>query len=64
DRFDLARAGRRLLGFGHGPHACPGQALAQAIAAAGLATRPTSATRWHYRPSVNGRMPVFDNQET
>ena len=63
DRFDLARTERRLLGFGHGPHACPGQALAQAIAAAGLATRPTTATRWHYRPLVNGRMPVFDNQE-
>ena len=64
DRFDLARPERRLLGFGHGPHACPGQALAQAIASAGLAMRPTTATQWHYRPSVNGRMPVFGNQET
>lgn len=63
DRFDRARSERRLIGFGHGPHACPGQALAQAIAAAGLATRPTTATWWHYRPSVNGRMPVFDNAQ-
>ena len=67
DRFDLSRSERHLLGFGHGPHACPGLALAQAIAAAGLqslcARRFTDAralpTRWHYRPSVNGRLPVF-----
>lgn len=67
DRFDLARTERRLLGFGHGPHACPGQALALAIAAAGLATLPRRfelPVQWRYRPSVNGRMPVFDNQET
>lgn len=67
DRFDLARTERRLLGFGHGPHACPGQALALAIAAAGLATllrRFELPVQWRYRSSVNGRMPVFDNQET
>ena len=67
DRFDLARTERHLIGFGHGPHACPGQALALAIAAAGLSTLPRRfelPVRWRYRPSVNGRMPVFNNQET
>ena len=67
DRFDLARTERRLLGFGHGVHACPGQALAQAIAAAGLQTlrdtrlrtRQALPAQWRYRPSANGRMPVF-----
>jgi cytochrome P450 len=67
DRFDLARAERRLLGFGHGAHACPGQALAQAIAAAGLQalcgtrlrTPDALPASWRYRPSANGRMPVF-----
>jgi len=67
DRFDLSRSERHLLGFGHGPHACPGMALAQTLAAAGLqslcAHRLADAgalpDRWHYRPSVNGRLPVF-----
>ena len=35
--FELMRADRRRLGFGHGRHACPGQALAGTVAAAGLA---------------------------
>ncbi len=64
DRFELARANRRLLGFGHGPHACPGQALAQTIAASALETlrggsAATLPLRWHYRASVNSRLPVF-----
>lgn len=67
DRFDLARGHRHLLGFGHGPHACPGMALAQCIAAAGLealcstqlATERSLPAQWRYRPSVNGRLPVF-----
>ncbi|MGR4870400.1 cytochrome P450 [Variovorax sp. LARHSF232] len=70
DRFDLARTDRRLLGFGHGVHACPGQALAQTIAAAGLQalrdtrlrTRQALPAQWRYRPSANGRMPVFSAQ--
>ena len=56
-----------MLGFGHGTHACPGQALACALAAAGLEavlhrTPDLEAVRargWSYRPSVNGRIPVF-----
>ena len=67
DRFTLVRARRRMLGFGHGMHACPGQALACTLAAAGLEavlrrTPDLDAVRargWNYRPSVNGRIPVF-----
>ncbi|WP_068678900.1 MULTISPECIES: cytochrome P450 [unclassified Variovorax] len=67
DRFMLERDGRRMLGFGDGPHGCPGQALACALAVAGvealLARGLDLATLrergWHYRPSVNARIPVF-----
>ena len=67
DRFMPVRAQRRVLGFGHGLHACPGQALACTLAAAGLeallrqrSAPDLDALSWHYRPSVNGRIPVFD----
>ncbi|MET3376032.1 cytochrome P450 [Variovorax boronicumulans] len=67
DRFMPVRAQRRVLGFGHGMHACPGQALACTLAAAGLeallrqhSTSDLDALGWHYRPSINGRIPVFD----
>ena len=67
DRFMPMRARRRMLGFGHGMHACPGQALACTLAAASLHTLlhrglDLDAQRlrgWSYRPSVNGRIPVF-----
>ncbi|VTU21224.1 Cytochrome P450 144 [Variovorax sp. PBS-H4] len=67
DRFMLERDGRRMLGFGSGPHACPGQALACALAVAGVETLLArgldgAALRergWYYRPSVNARIPVF-----
>jgi cytochrome P450 len=67
DRFDLARAERRMLGFGHGAHACPGQALACTLAAAGvealladgLDPAALRARGWDYRPSANARIPVF-----
>lgn len=65
--FELMRADRRCLGFGHGRHACPGQALACTLAAAsleallaeGLDTDTLLRRGWHYRPSVNTRIPVF-----
>ena len=68
DRFMPVRAQRRMFGFGHGVHACPGQALACTLAAAGLeallARVPDLDTLhergWHYRPSANARIPVFD----
>lgn len=67
DSFILVRAKRRMLGFGHGMHACPGQALACTLAAAGLEALLQRAPDidaqrlrgWHYRPSVAARMPVF-----
>ncbi|SCX72169.1 cytochrome P450 [Variovorax sp. EL159] len=66
DVFMLVRAQRRMLGFGHGMHACPGQALACTLAAAGLdallrRTPDLEAQRargWHYRPTA-ARIPVF-----
>lgn len=56
-----------LPGFGHGRHACPGQALARTIAAAAIehvlsrqeALDP-AVLQWTYRPSVNGRLPLFN----
>jgi len=67
DRFVLVRARRRMLGFGHGLHACPGQALACTLAAAGLEALLSRAPDldamrvrgWSYRPSANARIPVF-----
>ncbi|RYF34686.1 MAG: cytochrome P450 [Comamonadaceae bacterium] len=68
DRFLLERARRRSLGFGHGVHACPGQALACTLAAAALEAlctahperlRTLSSRGWRYRPSVNARIPDF-----
>lgn len=51
------------LGFGHGAHLCPGQAVAQTIVAAILAAWSGALGRlpldWHYRPSPNARIPVF-----
>jgi cytochrome P450 len=52
------------FGFGQGRHACPGQALAHTMAAAAIACLPPlPALAWHYRPSVNARMPEFTLQE-
>jgi len=67
ERFTLVRAGRRMLGFGHGVHACPGQALACTLAAAGLEALLSRAPDfdamrergWSYRASANARIPVF-----
>jgi cytochrome P450 len=69
DAFRLDRTDRRMLGFGHGAHACPGQGLACAVAAAALQTLLARGDLdvdgmrrrgWHYRRSVNARIPVFD----
>lgn len=66
DVFMPVRARRRMLGFGHGMHACPGQALACTLAAAGLDAllrrtpdpQAQQARGWHYRPTA-ARIPVF-----
>lgn len=67
-------AGQALLlvlagtaGFGHGRHACPGQALAQCIVAQALeALReagPLPGAGWRYKTSVNARLPIFIDKE-
>jgi cytochrome P450 len=66
--FVLNRTDRRLFGFGHGRHACPGQKLACLMATqamhyvleSGLNVKP-DAMRWVYCQSLNGRIPVFTN---
>lgn len=66
ERFVLDRRHDGLPGFGAGRHACPGEAIARAIAAgitmALVATRfdfSNPALRWTYRASLNGRIPKF-----
>lgn len=66
DRFDASRRERRSFTFGLGPHACPGEAVAVAIATAGVAALLAAgvapervAAAPTYRPSVNTRIPLF-----
>lgn len=67
NEFLLERAERRMFTFGHGAHACPGQALASVIATAAIgalleqhrAAIRERAISWTYRPSLNGRIPLF-----
>ncbi|MES1242947.1 MAG: cytochrome P450 [Acidobacteriota bacterium] len=66
DRFDVLRKGRRLFTFGIGPHACPGESLATTIARAGVEALLRAgpdlealARSFTYRPSANGRIPLF-----
>jgi cytochrome P450 len=66
DRFDPARGERQAFTFGVGPHACPGEALAVAIAEAGVASLLAAGVDpaalvdgVTYRPSVNTRVPLF-----
>lgn len=68
DEFILVRSDRRLLGFGHGRHRCPGQDLACTIAARAIHDLLVPSTvfnankvQWTYRTSLNGRIPVFTN---
>ena len=66
DTFDPHRPSRRAFTFGVGPHACPGEAIAIAIAEAGVrellacGVKPDGlAADVTYRPSANTRVPVF-----
>jgi len=56
-------AERNPLGFGWGPHACPGAALARTIVVAALGERRRHRggwpTTWRYKPLVNARLPLF-----
>lgn len=67
DDFLLDRPNRRSFSFGTGRHECPGQTLALGIAQATLALILEREPRWDsltwsYRPSVNGRIPIFSSQ--
>lgn len=64
DAFLLHRPNRRSFTFGAGRHQCPGQRLALSIAGATLkqllAMRPAlEHLKREYRPSANGRVPLF-----
>lgn len=66
DVFLLDRPDRRSFTFGAGRHQCPGQTLALSIASATLKeilTMKPALDRltWHYRPSLNGRIPLFSD---
>ena len=66
DAFMLDRPQRRSFTFGAGRHHCPGQMLALEIASATLkeilAHRPDwDCLGWHYRPSLNSRLPHFND---
>lgn len=64
DVFMPDRTTRRSFSFGSGRHQCPGQALAMGIASATLRQILDHGVEldrlsWHYRPSLNGRIPLF-----
>jgi cytochrome P450 len=66
EQFLPQRADRRSFSFGSGRHQCPGQALAMSIARATVREILENGTdlnclNWHYRPSLNGRIPVFSD---
>lgn len=66
EQFLPQRANRRSFSFGSGRHQCPGQALAMSIAGATVREilgRGIDLNRlnWHYRPSLNGRIPIFSD---
>lgn len=68
DVFLLERLQRKLTGFGHARHACPGQDIAFTIGTAAVQhlialLHPPSAQDlgWTYAPSVNARLPQFFN---
>jgi cytochrome P450 len=64
EQFLPDRPNRRSFSFGSGRHQCPGQILAMEIASATvreILDHGVNLERlaWHYRPSLNGRMPMF-----
>lgn len=71
DEFLLDRPDRRLFAFGHAGHVCPGQSLAFSIAEAAIGALLEAspalherAISWSYRPSLNGRIPLFSSTST
>ncbi|CAI8763984.1 Biotin biosynthesis cytochrome P450 [Pseudomonas sp. IT-347P] len=66
EQFLVNRENRRSFSFGSGRHQCPGQALAMSIAGATVREIlgheiDLNRLNWHYRPSLNGRIPVFSD---
>ncbi|QXI04065.1 cytochrome P450 [Pseudomonas tensinigenes] len=66
EQFLVQRENRPSFSFGSGRHECPGQALAMSIAGATVREVLKNGTdlnrlNWHYRPSLNGRIPVFSD---
>lgn len=68
ERFDADRANSRSMGFGAGPHACPGAAIAIEIVATAVRLLRGSGQFDNYfgrskgfRPLSNARIPVFEN---
>ena len=64
-RFDIHRDDRRSFTFGHGPHACPGEAQALTIAHAGVeqliaAGMVLEQGEISYRASANARIPSVE----
>ncbi|MHC8367149.1 cytochrome P450 [Pseudomonas sp. ZT5P21] len=69
DTFMFERPKRRSFTFGAGRHQCPGQVLAMSIASATLTQilvlKPAlDRLAWCYRPSLNGRIPLFSVKVT
>ncbi|MDN3922677.1 hypothetical protein [Roseateles violae] len=63
----LAGSEGAALGFGAGPHRCPGRSLALAIAAEALEwllerQPPRWPTRWQYLTLPNARIAIFDEE--
>ncbi|WP_455806534.1 cytochrome P450 [Pseudomonas fluorescens] len=66
EEFVPQREDRRSFSFGSGRHECPGQALAMSIAGATVREVLKNGTdlnrlNWHYKPSLNGRIPIFSD---
>ena len=68
DTFKLQRVARKMFTFGHGRHACPGHEIALTIATQAIqnlldifAPAYWQSLQWTYRPSLNGRIPVFNH---
>jgi cytochrome P450 len=71
ERFLLERANRSVFTFGRGTHACPGEAIARGIAACALSildrhlsTPVLARLAWTWKPSTNGRLPIFQSANT
>ena len=64
EQFLADRPNRRSCSFGSGRHQCPGQMLAMSIASATVRDIldhgiDLDRLTWQYRPSLNGRIPLF-----